>query len=92
MGHLSNESLRQVFRLSSNNLSGSYDAMFAVVRYSATGLDDGTDCIQDSHLMVSEKIRWPPPSFAEPCNLPVLRSYTEPKLTTAVYSTLIKKS
>jgi hypothetical protein len=77
IGHLSNESIRQILRVISNNLRGSVDAKVAAVRFLASLFDDGSDCRQLSHLLVFLQFVWPPPSKADPCGLAVCRSYED---------------
>jgi hypothetical protein len=72
---LSKTSIRQTLRLISNHLRGFVDRMLDDVNYIGWELDDGSDCAHLSHLLLFAKFVWPPPSRAEPSNLPVLRSY-----------------
>jgi hypothetical protein len=74
IGHVSHGSIAQILRLISNNLWGTIDFWLEVLKYIAVELDDGSDCTQNSHLLVFNKFYWPPPSNALPSGLPVRRT------------------
>lgn len=74
-GHLCNRSIREVLRIISNHIRGYVDMMLVDVKYIGSELDDGTDSSHLSHLLLFDKVFWPPPSCAEPSRLPVLTSY-----------------
>jgi hypothetical protein len=55
IGHVSHGSIKQLLRLMSNNLWGTIDFWLSFIKYLAIELDDGSDCTQNSHLLVFNK-------------------------------------
>jgi hypothetical protein len=77
IGHFSNESIRQILCLTSNNLRGFFRSLFQQVKYAGLQFDHATDCTQLSHLLAFARIFFPPPSIAPPSGLKERISYTD---------------
>ena len=76
LGHMSNECLRQILRIISNDLWGAIISVMDVVRYIADSFDDGI-VGRDALLMLFAKCYYPPPSAAPPSGIVLRTSYWE---------------